>query len=98
MDPDCRVIVALDFENASQAEQLVQQLGAAARFYKLGLQLLTAQGPSVVRNLVASDKQVFLDLKLFEIPNSVAGAVTAAGTLGVSTVTPARSWLVPEAS
>lgn len=49
--------------------------------------MLTAEGPAVVRKLVAAGKQVFLDLKLFEIPNSVNGAVTAAGELGVSMVT-----------
>lgn len=81
------VIVALDVESSAQAMRLVEQLGAAASFYKVGLQLLTAEGPSVVRQLVAAGKQVFLDLKLFEIPNSVAGAVAAAGQLGVSMIT-----------
>lgn len=87
MNTNSRVIVALDFENAAQAAKLVAQLGTSATFYKVGLQLLTAEGPSVVRELVAAGKQVFLDLKLFEIPNSVAGAVAAAGQLGVSMVT-----------
>lgn len=87
MNTNSRVIVALDFENALQAQQLVEQLGNSTQFYKVGLQLLTAEGPSVVRQLVAAGKQVFLDLKLFEIPNSVAGAVAAAGRLGVSMVT-----------
>jgi orotidine-5'-phosphate decarboxylase len=87
MNTNSRVIIALDFENALQAEQLVEKLGSSAQFYKVGLQLLTAEGPSVVRQLVAAGKQVFLDLKLFEIPNSVAGAIAAAGRLGVSMVT-----------
>ena len=87
MNPDSRVIVALDVERSAQAAKLVEQLGAATSFYKVGLQLLTAEGPAVVRELVAAGKQVFLDLKLFEIPNSVAGAVAAAGQLGVSMVT-----------
>ncbi len=87
MNPNSRVIVALDVESSDQAAKLVAQLGAEASFYKVGLQLLTAQGPSVVRQLVAAGKHVFLDLKLFEIPNSVAGAVAAAGRLGVSMVT-----------
>jgi orotidine-5'-phosphate decarboxylase len=87
MNPNSRVIVALDFESSAEAAALVEQLGAAASFYKVGLQLLTAEGPSVVRQLVAAGKQVFLDLKLFEIPNSVAGAVSAAGRLGVSMTT-----------
>jgi orotidine-5'-phosphate decarboxylase len=87
MNTNSRVIVALDFENTAQAARLVEQLGASATFYKVGLQLLTAEGPSIVRELVAAGKQVFLDLKLLEIPNSVAGAVAAAGQLGVSMVT-----------
>jgi orotidine-5'-phosphate decarboxylase len=82
-----QIIVALDFDNAAAARRLVEQLGSRASFYKVGLQLLTAEGPAVVRELVAAGKRVFLDLKLHEIPNSVAGAVTACGELGVSMVT-----------
>jgi orotidine-5'-phosphate decarboxylase len=81
------VIVALDFQTQQEAMELVQLLGPEATFYKVGLQLLTEAGPEVVRDLVAQGKQVFLDLKLHEIPNSVAGAVKAAGRQGVSMVT-----------
>jgi orotidine-5'-phosphate decarboxylase len=87
MSTDSRIIVSLDFPTAALAEDLVKQLGAATTFYKVGLQLLTAAGPSVVRELVDAGKSVFLDLKLLEIPSSVAGAVTAAGHLGASMVT-----------
>jgi len=87
LSPNNRIIVALDFETTVEAAQLVERLGTSAQFYKVGMQLLTAEGPSVVRQLISAGKQVFLDLKLFEIPNSVAGAVTAAGKLGVSMVT-----------
>ena len=87
MNPGSRVIIALDFETATEAAWLVEQLGASAEFYKVGLQLLSAEGPSLVRQLVAAGKQVMLDLKLLEIPNSVAGAVVAAGRLGVCMVT-----------
>jgi orotidine-5'-phosphate decarboxylase len=87
MTPNERIIIALDCENIAQATRLIEQLGDAALFYKVGIQLLTAEGPSVVRQLIAAGKQVFLDLKLLEIPNSVAGAVAAAGSLGVSMVT-----------
>jgi orotidine-5'-phosphate decarboxylase len=80
------VIVALDVESGGEALALVAALGDAALAYKIGLQLLTEAGPDVVRDLVGSGKQVFLDLKLHEIPNSVVGAVTAAGKLGVSMV------------
>lgn len=81
------VIVALDFENKQQAMALVEALGDATDFYKVGLQLLTEAGPEVVRELVAKGKRVFLDLKLHEIPNSVAVGVAAAGRLGASMVT-----------
>lgn len=81
------VIIALDFESASTAMALVDRLGPDARHYKVGLQLLTEAGPDLARGLVAAGKEVFLDLKLHEIPNSVAGAVKAAGKLGASLVT-----------
>jgi orotidine-5'-phosphate decarboxylase len=82
-----RIIVALDFDNRRAADELVDRLGEECRFYKVGMELLTAVGPELVEHLVAKGKEVFLDLKLFEIPNSVAGAVRAAGALGVSMVT-----------
>lgn len=66
---------------------MVDQLSPEADHYKIGLQLLTAAGPQLVTSLVQSGKQVFLDLKLHEIPNSVAGAIQAAGRLGVTLVT-----------
>ena len=82
-----RVIVSLDFETEAEALDLVQRLGTQADHYKIGLQLLTGAGPGVVRELVRRGKHVFLDLKLHEIPHAVAGAVTAAGTLGAMMVT-----------
>ena len=81
------IIIALDFASQAEALSLVDQLGPACSSYKVGLQLLTAAGPGVVQELVARGKHVFLDLKLHEIPNSVASAVRAAGTLGVGMVT-----------
>ncbi|MEU1090402.1 orotidine-5'-phosphate decarboxylase [Streptomyces sp. NPDC005576] len=87
MEPSSQVIVALDCDNRATADAVVEQLGGECRFYKVGLELLTAAGPDIVKDLVAQGKEVFLDLKLFEIPNSVAGAVRAAGALGVSMVT-----------
>jgi len=80
------IIVSLDFDSASEALELVEKLGPLAGSYKVGLQLLTAAGPTVVRKLIADGKEVFLDLKLHEIPTSVSGAVSAAGALGVSMV------------
>ena len=81
------VIVALDFAGSAEALALVDALGDACTSYKVGLQLLTEAGPDVVRALVARGKAVFLDLKLHEIPHSVAGAVRAAGKLGAGMVT-----------
>jgi orotidine-5'-phosphate decarboxylase len=78
------VIVALDFASRDEAFSLVESLGASANFYKVGLQLLTEVGPQMVRDLIRRGKFVFLDLKLHEIPSSVAAAVNAAGKLGVS--------------
>lgn len=80
------VFVALDFPSRSEAMALADALGQECTAYKIGLQLLTAAGPEFVRELVGRGCSVFLDLKLHEIPNSVAGAVAAAGRLGVSMV------------
>lgn len=82
-----RLIIALDVPNAAHAQKLVQTVGDAGTFYKVGLELFTAEGPAIVRDLVASGKKVFLDLKIHEIPNSAAGAIRSAATLGVSMVT-----------
>jgi orotidine-5'-phosphate decarboxylase len=82
-----RVIVALDFESRREALSMVELLGPQSCAYKVGLQMLTEEGPEIVRSLVAMGKEVFLDLKVHEIPNSVAGAVAAAGKLGASMVT-----------
>lgn len=87
MDATSRIIVALDFDNRRDADELVDRLGEECRFYKVGLELLTSVGPEMVERLVAMGKDVFLDLKLFEIPTSVAAAVRAAGALGASLVT-----------
>lgn len=84
---NANIFVALDVDTAAEAFGLVAQLGDEAPAYKVGLQLLTAAGPDTVRRLVAMGKQVFLDLKLHEIPNSVAGAVAAAAELGTGMVT-----------
>lgn len=81
------VIVALDFPSRAEALALVDKLGPTCSSYKVGLQLLTEDGPEVVRELIARGKNVFLDLKLHEIPNSVASAVRATGKLGVGMVT-----------
>ena len=82
-----RLIVALDVSSAAQARQFVQSIGESASTYKIGKQLFTAEGPQIVRDLVASGRKVFLDLKFHDIPNTVAGAVAEAAKLGVSMLT-----------
>lgn len=82
-----RLIVALDVPSATQARQLVQSIGDSASTFKIGKQLFTAEGPNLVRDLVASGKKVFLDLKYHDIPNTVAAAVRSAAELRVSMLT-----------
>lgn len=86
-DPRQRLIVALDVSTAAAARQIVTAVGDSALTYKVGMQLYTAEGPQVVRDLVASGRQVFLDLKYHDIPNTVGAAVHAAAQLGVSMLT-----------
>ena len=82
-----RLIVALDVATAAQARDLVTRIGDSAGTFKVGKQLFTAEGPQVVRDLVASGRKVFLDLKFHDIPNTVAGAVASATRLGVCMLT-----------
>jgi len=82
-----RLIVALDVSSAAAAQKIVAAVGDSARIYKVGMQLYTAEGPQVVRDLVASGRQVFLDLKYHDIPNTVAAAVKEAARLRVSMLT-----------
>src|SRR5688572_28498095 len=77
-----RVIVALDVETAAEARDIVRELGGEAAAFKIGLQLFTAAGPELVRE-IASEHQVFLDLKFHDIPNTVAKAGIEAARLGV---------------
>jgi orotidine-5'-phosphate decarboxylase len=82
-----RLIVALDVSTAAEAQRLVQRIGDSAWIYKVGLQLFTAEGPKIVRDLVSSGRQVFLDLKLHDIPNTVGHAVQSAVDLGAHMLT-----------
>ena len=81
------VIVALDVEERSRAIALVDACGSAIRFYKIGSRLFTAEGPGIVAAIKALGASVFLDLKFHDIPATVAGAVRAATSLGVSMMT-----------
>lgn len=80
-------IVALDLPTMEAALRLVQALGPRCRFYKIGSELFTAAGPSVVGRVRDSGCEVFLDLKLHDIPNTVRGAARSARSLGVRLLT-----------
>jgi orotidine-5'-phosphate decarboxylase len=82
-----RLIVALDVSTAAAARKIVAAVGDSAYTYKVGMQLYTAEGPAIVRELVASGRNVFLDLKYHDIPNTVGAAVREAALLGVSMLT-----------
>ena len=86
-DPRRRLIVALDVSTAAAAQKIVAAVGDSALTYKVGMQLYTAEGPQVVRDLVASGRRVFLDLKYHDIPNTVGAAVAEAAKLGASMLT-----------
>jgi orotidine-5'-phosphate decarboxylase len=86
-DPRERLIVALDVSTAAAAQKIVAAVGDSALTYKVGMQLYTAEGPQLVRDLVASGRKIFLDLKYHDIPNTVGAAVSEAGRLGVSMLT-----------
>jgi orotidine-5'-phosphate decarboxylase len=86
-DPRQRLIVALDVSTAAAAQKIVAAVGDSALTYKVGMQLYTAEGPQIVRDLVASGQRVFLDLKYHDIPTTVGAAVAEAANLGVSMLT-----------
>ncbi|HEX5385644.1 MAG TPA: orotidine-5'-phosphate decarboxylase [Gemmatimonadales bacterium] len=82
-----RLIVALDLDTPSENEALVRHLGAAASFYKVGWISLAAGGFALVPALIEQGKQVFLDLKIFDVPNTVRQSIAAVARLGVRFVT-----------
>jgi orotidine-5'-phosphate decarboxylase len=80
-------IVALDFPRADLALAMVERLGDACKFYKVGGELFTAAGPQIVQTLRALGNEVFLDLKLHDIPNTVKGAARSAASIGAKLLT-----------
>ena len=81
------LIVALDVDNRSEAIKKIQEIGDAVDFYKIGLELFTAEGPDVVKAVKDLGKKVFLDLKFHDIPRTVERAVKSGGKLGVDLMT-----------
>jgi orotidine-5'-phosphate decarboxylase len=85
--PRDRMIVALDVPSVSAAAALVERLGDAASFYKIGYQLAFAGGIPLADTLIAAGKQVFLDLKLHDIGNTVEKGVESVARMGATFVT-----------
>jgi orotidine-5'-phosphate decarboxylase len=84
MHPHERIVVALDVETGDDALRLVETLRGEVGLFKVGKQLFTAEGPDLVRRIVALGERVFLDLKYHDIPATAAKASVEAARLGVS--------------
>ena len=82
-----KLIVALDVKTPSRAIDLVRELHDVAGMFKVGSQLFTLAGPQIVKDIIALNTKVFLDLKFHDIPHQVAGAARSAAELGVSLFT-----------
>ncbi len=85
--PKDRLIVALDVPTAAQARELARQLSGICRWVKVGLELYLVAGAAIVEELASQGFSVFLDLKFHDIPNTVAGAVRSASSMGASLLT-----------
>ncbi|MBM3286889.1 MAG: orotidine-5'-phosphate decarboxylase [Candidatus Eisenbacteria bacterium] len=85
-EPGERLIVPLDFPSGREALAMARRL-EPVRWVKVGLELFCAEGPGIVEDLASMGKQVFLDLKLHDIPNTVAGAVASVTRLPVRLLT-----------
>ncbi len=78
-----KLIVALDVDNITQAEELIEKLKSKVKYFKVGSKLFTAEGPAVLELLNNKKCKTFLDLKYYDIPNVIADAVRIAGEKGV---------------
>ncbi len=85
--PQDKIIIALDVPDTDGALRLLDLLGEPPTLVKIGLELFTSQGPSVVKAVMERGSSVFLDLKFHDIPNTVAHAVKSAADLGVTMTT-----------
>lgn len=81
---DNRLIIALDYSDMHQVKKLVDQLGDSVGYYKVGMELFYSVGGQVISFLREKNKEVFLDLKLYDIPNTVAKSAAVLTELGVS--------------
>ena len=82
-----KIIIAIDTPDAESAKRLVEPLASEGCVFKIGLQLFTAEGPSIVRDLKSLGARIFLDLKFHDIPNTAREAVHSAVRLGVDMTT-----------
>jgi orotidine-5'-phosphate decarboxylase len=87
LQPRDRLIVALDHSSVEEAQAMVSRLGDAVTFYKIGYQLAFAGGITFARTLTDAGKQVFIDLKLHDIGNTVAQGVKSVARLGATFLT-----------
>ncbi len=81
------IIIALDVPDAAEARRILRTVGDAVNFYKVGLELFTAEGPGFVKELIAEGKKVFLDLKMYDISETVKRAASRAAELGATLLT-----------
>src|SRR6185437_8190302 len=81
------VIIALDFDSSQEADRLVASLGDSAGFYKVGMELFAAAGTDYVRSLIDRGKRVFLDMKYYDIGETVRRAVVVAARSGATFLT-----------
>ena len=82
-----RLILALDVSEQEEAIELVRKLKDQVAYFKVGLQLFTAAGPTIIKKILQEGAEVFLDLKFHDIPNTVTQAAVEAGRLGVRMMT-----------
>jgi orotidine-5'-phosphate decarboxylase len=92
------IIIALDVESAGQARELVNRLGDSVSFYKVGMELYASAGMEFVRELTSAGKQVFLDMKFYDIGETVKRAVAQVARCGVSMLTVHGSGVVMRAA
>jgi orotidine-5'-phosphate decarboxylase len=85
--PEDRLIVALDFPSTLEALEFVERLDGACKWFKVGLELYYAAGNALIETLRSKGLEVFLDLKMHDIPNTVAGGVRSVGVAGASLLT-----------
>jgi orotidine-5'-phosphate decarboxylase len=81
------LIIALDFDSAEEARTMVRTLGANASFYKVGMELYATAGPEFVRELAGQGKDVFLDMKFYDIGETVKRATAAVSRIGARFLT-----------